>query len=340
MKRAWIALAVLLAACSGGGGEKGKTTLTVYTAAETDVLADYEKSFAAVHPEIKIAWVRDSTGVVTAKLLAEKAAPRADVVFALAATSLMLLDKEGLLAGYEPKGWERIAPRFKDAKQTPPHFVGEALWSSAICVNTVEAKKRGLPIPATWDDLTKPVYKGAVSMPDPASSGTGLLTIAGWLQKRGEAGGWAYMDALDANIASYVHSGSKPCQDAARGEIPIGVSFDFRAAELKSEGAPIEIVVPSEGVGWDIESTGIVAATKKRAAAEAFLDWTISDAAMDIYAKHFAVIGAPARQKPVAGLPSDLDARLVPMDLSWVADNRARIVAEWAKRYEAKAAAK
>jgi len=33
-------------------------------------------------PTIEIKWVRDSTGVITAKLLAEKANPQADVVMA------------------------------------------------------------------------------------------------------------------------------------------------------------------------------------------------------------------------------------------------------------------
>ena len=37
-----------------------------------------EKSFEAANPDIKIQWVRDSTGVITAKLLAEKDNPQAD----------------------------------------------------------------------------------------------------------------------------------------------------------------------------------------------------------------------------------------------------------------------
>ena len=42
-------------------------------------------------PEAEVVWVRDSTGVITAKLLAEKDNPRADLVWGLAATSLMIL---------------------------------------------------------------------------------------------------------------------------------------------------------------------------------------------------------------------------------------------------------
>ena len=47
------------------------TELTVYTALESDQLHHYEKSFEAKYPDIDIKWVRDSTGIITAKILAE-----------------------------------------------------------------------------------------------------------------------------------------------------------------------------------------------------------------------------------------------------------------------------
>ncbi|MET0440502.1 MAG: putative 2-aminoethylphosphonate ABC transporter substrate-binding protein, partial [Casimicrobiaceae bacterium] len=50
-----------------------KTQLTVYTALETDQLKAYQEGFHKANPDIEIVWVRDSTGVVTSKLLAEKA---------------------------------------------------------------------------------------------------------------------------------------------------------------------------------------------------------------------------------------------------------------------------
>ena len=46
------------------------TELTVYTAVEAEDLKKYAARFNEDHPDIKINWVRDSTGIVTAKLLA------------------------------------------------------------------------------------------------------------------------------------------------------------------------------------------------------------------------------------------------------------------------------
>ncbi|MFZ9375215.1 MAG: putative 2-aminoethylphosphonate ABC transporter substrate-binding protein, partial [Burkholderiaceae bacterium] len=52
-----------------GAAQAQKTQLLVYTALETDQLKAYQEGFNRVHPDIEIKWVRDSTGVITAKLL-------------------------------------------------------------------------------------------------------------------------------------------------------------------------------------------------------------------------------------------------------------------------------
>jgi iron(III) transport system substrate-binding protein len=78
-------------------GALAATELTVYTAYENDDLKAYKAAFEKDNPGIVINWVRDSTGVVTAKLIAEKENPRADVVWGLAVTSLLVLEDLDLL---------------------------------------------------------------------------------------------------------------------------------------------------------------------------------------------------------------------------------------------------
>ncbi|MBB3148482.1 ABC-type glycerol-3-phosphate transport system substrate-binding protein [Phyllobacterium trifolii] len=56
-------------------------TITVYTALEKEQLAPYAAAFQKAHPDVTIAWLRDSPGVILARLLAEKDNPRADVVW-------------------------------------------------------------------------------------------------------------------------------------------------------------------------------------------------------------------------------------------------------------------
>jgi iron(III) transport system substrate-binding protein len=324
-----------LATLGSGGMPVQAEELTVYTAVEADDLSKYAERFNRDHPDIDIQWVRDSTGIITAKLLAEKDNPQADIVWGLAATSLMLLKNEGMLEPYAPPGLERLDKRFVDSA-VPPAWTGMDAWAAVICFNTVEAERLGLPMPTSWQDLTDPVYKGYIAMPNPNSSGTGFLDVSSWLQLFGEEKGWQYMDQLHENIAAYTHSGSKPCRQAAAGEVPIGVSFEFRAARLKEEGAPIEIIVPQEGIGWDMEATAIVKGTDKPDAAKTLADWSVSEAANQLYAEGYAVVAIPEMAQSIEYMPEDLQSKMIDNDFDWAASNRERILAEWQKRYDVK----
>src|SRR3989442_9586245 len=119
-----VAVATGFAATSG---RAAKATLTGYTAVEADDLKKYAARFNEDHPDIEIKWVRDSTGVITAKLLAEKANPQADVIWGLAATSLLVLKPEGLLFPYAPKGLARLDVHFAD-KDNPPPWLAMDAW--------------------------------------------------------------------------------------------------------------------------------------------------------------------------------------------------------------------
>ena len=329
-----------LAACVFATGALAqKAQLLVYTALETDQIKAYEEGFHKAHPDIELKWVRDSTGVITAKLLAEKSNPQADVVMGVAASSLALLDKQGMLQPYAPLNLDAIMSKYRDPKKVPAWW-GMDVWGATVCFNTVEAKKRNLPKPETWKDLTKPIYKGQITMPNPASSGTGFFDVAAWLtlwgDDNGKGGGWKYMDALHENIAQYTHSGSKPCRQAGAGEFVVGISFDFRGNDVKQKGAPVELVFPKEGLGWDIEAAGIVKTTKNMDSAKKLMDWVATKDANEHFAKNFALVAHPDVKPSLAYLPADLDKKLIKNDFAFAAKNRDAILAEWQKRYAAK----
>src|SRR5881628_332537 len=332
------ALAAALALVAGAALAQ-KTPLLVYTALETDQLKAYQEGFNKVYPDIELKWVRDSTGVITAKLLAEKANPQADVVMGVAASSLALLDKNGMLEPYKPLNADAIMAAYRD-KKNPPAWFGMDVWGATVCFNTVEAQKKNIPKPESWKDLLKPAYKGQIVMPNPASSGTGFFDVTAWLtlwgDKEGKGDGWKFMDALHENIAQYTHSGSKPCNMAAAGEFLMGISFEYRANTNKAKGAPIDLVFPKEGLGWDLEAFGIHKGTKKIDAAKKLADWASSKDAMLLYGKNFAITAQPGVASPLANVPKDYEARLVKMDFATTAANRERVLAEWTKRYDAK----
>jgi iron(III) transport system substrate-binding protein len=314
-----------------------KTRLTVYTALENDQLQPYKQAFESENPDIDIQWVRESTGTITARFLAEKDNPRADAIWGLAVTSIILFDKAGLVHPYTPKGAEALKAPFRSTAN-PMTWTGMDAWLAVVCVNTVEQKKANAPMPASWQDLTDPKFKGQIVMPNPSSSGTGFLAIAGWMKAMGEAGAWQFMDKLHENVAVYTHSGSAPCVQAARGERMVGIGFDMRGASEKTRGAPIELVLPREGAGWDMEASAIVKGTKNLAAAQRLMDFAVSRKANELYGKYYAIVAAPGLNVAPPNYPANAEPAMLPLDLAWMAENRERILAEWTRRYDGKSA--
>lgn len=311
------------------------TALTVYTTLEKEQLDPYKKAFEKEHPNISISWLRESPGVLLARLMAEKDAPKADVLWGVPAMHVMTLHKMGLIQPYQPKGAEKLKPLFLDTAK-PPAWTGMDTWMTVICFNTVEAKKRNLPRPTKWSDLANPVYKGQITMPNPVSSQTGYLAVNTWVQGMGEAGAWKYMDALNSNIAMYTHSGSKPCKLAATGEYAIGISTDITAPQLKTKGAPIDIIVPAEKAGWEIEATAIIKGTPKLEAAKALADWSVSKQANEQYNKFMAIVAHPEVRNVPPNYPPNAEAMLAKDDVRKAVENMPRVTGEWARRYDAK----
>ena len=330
MRRTWILLlsAIVLAA----GPALARDTVVIYTALEPEQITDYMKAVRRSLPNLDVKMLRLSTGDISARFMAEKDNMQADLIWGVGATNMLVFKNAGLLEPYAPKGFERVQPLFRDAAN-PPAWVGIDIYMSAFCFNTEVAKRKNLPRPTSWADLTKPVYKNEVVMPNPNSSGTGYLSVASILQRMKEPEGWAYLDALDKNMAEYTKSGSKPCKDAAAGERAIGVSFEYVAMKMKKDGAPLEMIMPAEGSGYEMEANGLTRKGKDSAAAKQFLDWAISDEAMALYAKYFAAVSVPGFPVP-EGLPKDVSKVVYPNDFDWSAKNRERILAEWQKRYQ------
>ena len=335
--RAVTFAALTLAAIFGAAMPAQAEELVVYTALEDDEIAVYRKDFEQKHPEITLKIVRDSTGIITSKLLAEAANPQADVIWGTAATSLLLCEQKGMLEGYAPKNVEKVRAGFKDTMHATPNWVGIKAWMTGFANNTVEMKKLNLAYPMSYADLIKPEFKGKLVMPNPASSGTGFLTISAILQLMGEEKGWEYLDKLHANIAIYTHSGSKPARMAGKGEYPVGISFAYRALKQAAAGEPVVLTMPAEGSGWDVEANALVKKPQIKASAKVFLDWALSDDAMLLYSQFYPITAYQVEgQKIPEGFPTDPEKQLIKNDFMWAAQNRERIQREWSNRYDSK----
>lgn len=310
-------------------------SITVYTSYEEDEIAAFLEKAKADLPDLDVNVLRLSTGDLHARILAEAANPQHDVIWGWAVTSMIDPRIGELLEAYQPQGIDRIADQFRDKDGK---WFATTGYMAAFCVNNEVLKAKNLPMPTSWADLTKPEYKGEVVMPNPASSGTGYLMIASILQMMGEEKGWEYLHALDANIAQYIKSGSRPCNAASEGEFAIGASFALRAIKNIGEGYPITMVIPSEGAGNELEANALMAGSKNKDAARRFLDWTVSENAVNEYYSWKEIVTATGGAMPQkfkdAGLPEDISSVMWKMDFASSAENRAPVLERWQRELE------
>ncbi len=165
--RAAALTAAVLTLLAAGPAHAQKQTVVIYTAIENEQITEYKKAYEKSLPNVEVKMKRLSTGDISAVFMAEKDNMQADLIWGVAATNMLIFKNAGLLEPYAPKGLDRVQPLFRD-KATPPAWIGIDIYMSAFCFNTEIAKKHNLPAPTSWADLTKPVYKGHVVMPNPA----------------------------------------------------------------------------------------------------------------------------------------------------------------------------
>lgn len=307
-------------------------SLTIYTALEDDEVSEYMASAKKAMPDIDFHVLRLSTGDMAARLLAEMNNPRTDVVWGFAVTNMLDPRIHGALMKWEPKAAAELSSKYRGQDGT---WFAATGYMAAFCVNTERLKSKNLPMPTSWEDLTKPVYKGEVVMPNPAASGTGWLQIAAILQGLGDQKGWDLIKAMNGNVAQYTSSGSKPCKMARTGEYAIGASFAFPAMQSIEEGFPVKMVIPSDWEGYELEASGILKTAKNPDDAKRFLDWTLSPDAAALYKKYKEIVTipgvAPSERLLKAGLPKDVDKVLYPINFEKSAASRDATLKTWQK---------
>lgn len=328
MLKFWQVCALTLV--SAGAAQAGP--VTVYTALEEDEIAEYAAAAKKAMPDVELKVLRLSTGDLGARILAEASNPQHDVIWGWAATNMMDARILALLEPYKAKGADKIASQYRAADDK---WFAATGYMAAFCVNNERIKAKGLTMPKDWSDLLDPKFKGEIVMPNPVSSGTGYLQIVGILQQMGEENGWKYIKDLDANVAQYIKSGSRPCKAARAGEFAIGTSLAFAAIQSIQEGFPVTMVIPSSGAGFELEASAAMMSSKNKADAQKFLDWTLSPEAAVIYGKYKEIVTipgvAPAEASIKAGLPADVSKVLLPIDFAKSAKERDAILTRWQK---------
>ncbi|QDE39108.1 ABC transporter substrate-binding protein [Luteibacter pinisoli] len=305
-------------------------TLTVYSALESDEIATYLAGAKQALPDVDVHVLRLSSGDLAARLLAESAEPRNDVVWGMAATDLLDPRIAALLQPVHTTAIDALPARFRG---NDGRWFAPTGYMAALCVNREALAEHGLPMPRTWRDLASPKYRGQLAMPDPASSGTGYMVLSSLSDAGRDAKGMQLMTDIAANIGQVTLSGSAPCKLARIGEFPIGISFAFSAMQSIHQGYPVTMVLPADGTGYELEGSALMKGAANVGDAKRFLDWTASPAAAALYRGYKEIVAAPGStptdEQRRAGLPANVVDHLPARDFEAAARERAALIARF-----------
>ena len=227
----------------------------------------------------------------------ESAAPRADCAYYSGAIGVAAADK-GLHQPYKPNGWDKIPAGLKDPS---------GLWwtvhtgTIALVVNT--RALGGAPMPKTWDDLLKPVYKGKVTYDDPTWGGTGFTFVYGINVLKGGSAknckpGLEWLKKLDANVTRYPRESIY--NEVLRGEVAIWINADGNGYKMKwVDKGPVEVVIPADGTVSMPLVMGMVKGAPHAAATKRYFDWLLTPEAQAEFAQ--VVLPAGGRGHAAAG---------------------------------------
>lgn len=248
-----MSAALLCSAFSGCASEK--KNITVYASAEDFRIATAQKMLNQKFPEYNIKIDYQSTGDLSAKLLAEGKDTEADIIWELENPYLEKLGDN--LATLTDVDFSKYDDTLVPASRK---YVPLDKSSGSIILNTSLLKEKGLEEPESYDDLLKPEYKGLVSMPSPKSSGTGYIFYLNMVNERGAEAALEYFDKLSENISGqgYTTSGSGPVQALKMGEAAIALGLTFQAVSEITNGADYKIVYFEEGAPYTVYSTALI----------------------------------------------------------------------------------
>lgn len=330
--RALWALGVVLACCASAGQSRAQGALVVYCAVNEEWCRGAVTAFER-ETGIKVSMTRKSSGETYAQVKAEAANPRGDIWWGGTGDPHMQAADDGLTIEYkserlgELQGWA-----VRQWEQSKGRAVGIYSGALGFGFNTELVKQKGIAEPKCWADLLDPKLKDEVQVADPNSSGTSYTMLATLVQLMGEEKGFAYLKALHKNVNQYTKSGAAPARAVGLGETTVGIAFQHDLVTVVVDKAPVKVVAPCEGTGFEIGSMSIIKGARNLENAKRWYEWALTAKAQEIGAqtKNYQVPSNKSAQIPPEA-PKLAEIKLIDFDFAKYGSSaeRRRLLSKW-----------
>lgn len=267
-----------VAACFSAMGCTTKDEILIYTSTEEYIQEYLQECFEKELPDYKVKLEYMSTSGIAAKIIEEGEDTDCDIVFAEEYGFVEKMAEAGVLAklsdSYDMSVYtdEALATEAKD------YLLPSLKTGGAIILNTKVLADNNIAKPTSYEDLLKPEFKGLVSMPSPASSGTGYMFYLSLVNAWGEEKALEYFDKLTPNVLAYTSSGSGPVNALVGREVAVGMGMIQQAAEKIGGGVDeLEIVFFEEGAPFNLYGNCVIKGKEEKAGVKAVIDYLYSD---------------------------------------------------------------
>ena len=281
MKKLFVSMLLLLGIgatmLTGCGNTSNR--VVIYTAAEEERIEYLQKEMNAKFPQYEIVFQSIGTGTLVSKLQAEGKSTECDIFYDLEATNAEIILNGNSDLFYDLSEYDFSIYDSSVTEYTKNHhkYAVNGKTVGTIVVNKKVLQQNGCDVPATYDDLLKPEYKGLITMPSPKSSGTGYAFYNGLVSSMGESAALSYFGSLDANIKEYTTSGSAPIKAVNKGEVAIGVGLLWQCVDYANKNSDLEVVFLNNEASYNLFTMGIISGKEKKESVKNVFDYLYNE---------------------------------------------------------------
>ena len=253
--------------------------VVIYTAAEDERIAYLQEELDKQFPDVEIVFQSLGTGQLLSKLQAEGKDTDCDIFYDLEVVNAEIILNENPdlfvdLSDYDFTIYDSSVTGYTERHHK---YAVNGKTYGAFLVNTAVLEEKGLPIPATYENMLNPEYAELISMPSPLSSGTGYSYYNGMVTILGQDEGLAYFESLNPNIKEYTTSGSAPAKAAVRGDVAIAYGLLWQCVNYANENEGMVVVVPDQGLAYDLFTMGMISGHETKPAVKAVFDYLYNE---------------------------------------------------------------
>ncbi len=297
-----LVVALVVSACS-----TDTDTLTVYSGRSEELIGPLIQQFEE-ESGIDVAVRYGGSTEIAATLLEEGDRSPADVVFTQDPASIGAVALEGMLDPLPDALLSRVPERFSD---TDGRWVGVSGRARTIIYDTTLLTPADLP--ATEDGLIGSEWQGLVGIAP--ANGSFLAFVAAKILLDGEAATRAWLEGMAANGSPAYSNNSSIVSAVADGQLDSGLVNHYyllRRLKEQPETSAANYFFPEPTAGSLVmpAGVGILSATNKREAAEAFVAFLLSERSQRYFAsetfEYPLIPGVPANNAlpPIGDVPT------------------------------------